>query len=333
VALAGTCRLDLLLLLGPALIFQWRSARGQAGRWQALLVGFLPLLIWEVSATLYYGSPLPNSVQAKLGARPVTELAPQGLLYLWNSLRWDPVLLLACGLGIGPSLIALRRDWRPSGGLALGGLLYIVYVVLVGGDFMSGRFLTEPFVLALVLLVHAESLPRQAVRVLAAAALCQGLLHPYSPWRSGSDFTHDQWDDAAIADERGYYYNDTGLLYLWKHGREPVKPGRGTPTEERRVVVMETVGIDGYTEGPMVHIVDKLALGDPLLSRLPCTDDMARVGHWKREPPIGYAASLREGQNLIADPETAELFTDVQILTRGEILAPERLGLIWKRLF
>ena len=60
---------------------------------------------------------------------------------------------------------------------------------------------------------------------------------------------------------------------------------------------------------------------------------MARVGHWKRDLPVGYAASLREGQNLISDPETAELFADVQILTRGEILAPERLGLIWKRLF
>jgi arabinofuranosyltransferase len=332
VALAATCRLDLLLLLGPALVFQWRQMNGQTGRWQALVLGFLPLVLWELVATLYYGSPVPNSALAKLGARPPSELVPQGFLYLWNSLRWDPVLLLACALGIGTALASLRKDWRPAGGLALGGLLYLIYIIGVGGDFMSGRFLTEPFVLALVLLVHAENLPQLPARILGAAALCQGLLHPYSPWRSGTAFTHYEWDDAAIADERGYYYADTGLLKLWADGRDPVQPGRRTPPEDRRVVVMETVGIDGYTEGPEVHIIDQMGLGDPLLSRMPCTDDHSRVGHWKRLAPEGYEASLRQGQNLITDPETAELFTQVQLLTRGDILDGERLRLIWEML-
>ena len=331
VALAGTCRLDLLLLLVPALVFQWRQLKGES-RWQAVLIGCLPLVLWELAATLYYGSPLPNSALAKLGARPPTELVPQGFLYLWNSLRWDPVLLCACAFGIGPALLKLRQDWRPAGGLALGGLLYLLYIISVGGDFMSGRFLTEPFVLSLVLLVHAESLPRLPVRLLGTAALCQGLLHPYSPWRSGADFTHYDWDDAAIADERGYYYADTGLLKLWADGRDPVQAGRRTPPEDRRVVVMDTVGIDGYTEGPDVHIIDQMGLGDPLLSRLPCTDDHSRVGHYKRLAPEGYEASLRQGQNLIADQETADLFTKVQILTRGEILDGERLWLIWELL-
>ena len=158
----------------------------------------------------------------------------------------------------------------------------------------------------------------------------QGLLHPLSPWKSGVDFTHYDWDDAAIADERGYYYADTGLLKLWSDGRDPVQAGRRVPAEDARVVIMETIGVDGYTAGPEVHIIDQMALGDPLLSRLPCTDDHARVGHYKRLAPDGYLASLQQGQNVIVDAETAELYTRVQILTRGSIWDPQRLGLIWE---
>jgi arabinofuranosyltransferase len=332
VALAGTTRLDLLILLGPALLFQWQSLRGSTGRWQAVLVGLLPLLLWESFATLYYGHPLPNSALAKLGARPWTELAPKGVLYLWNSLRWDPILLMTLTLGFVPALGSLRSDWRPSGGLALGGILSLFYVVSVGGDFMSGRFLTGPFVLALVLLAHSRDLPDLPLRLLGAVALCQGILHPLSPWRSGTEFTHYDWDDAAIADERGYYYADTGLLKLWADGRDPIQPGRRTPPEDRRVVVMETVGVDGYTAGPEVHIIDQMALGDPLLSRMACTDDHARIGHYKRLAPEGYIQSLQQGQNLIVDPQTKALFSRVQTLTRGDILDGERLGLVLRML-
>ena len=332
IALAATCRLDLLFLLGPALCFQWVRHRGSSGRWQALWAGFLPLVLWEGFATLYYGHPLPNSALAKLGARPWWELMPQGLSYLWNSLRWDPVLLVTLGLVLVPALVSLRKDWRPSGGLALGGLFYVFYVVSVGGDFMSGRFLTEPFVIALVLLTSTASDSRfeskWVPRILIAGAVLQGLFHPLSSWKSGVDFTHYDWDDAAIADERGYYYADTGLIMLWRYDRDPVQPGRRVPAEDARVVVMETVGVDGYTAGPDVHIIDQMALGDPLLSRLPCTDDHARVGHYKRLAPDGYLASLQQGQNVIADTETAALFTRVQILTRGDIWDGERLRLI-----
>ena len=332
VALAATCRLDLLVLLGPALLFQWYALPKQRARWVALAVGLLPLILWELFATLYYGHPLPNSAMAKLGARPWTELAPKGVLYLWNSLRWDPVLLLTCLLAFLPGLSALKVDWRPSGGLALGGWLYLLYVVSVGGDFMSGRFLTEPFVLALVLLTHVDAIPLQPLRLLLAGAFCQSLLHPFSPLRSGTDYANPDWDDAAIADERGYYYPTTGLLKLWSDGRQPVLPGRETPSQERQVVVMETIGVDGFTAGPEVHIIDLMGLGDPLLSRLTCSDDKARVGHYRRILPEGYEASLRAGQNVIVDPETAERYHQIQQLTRGELLDGERLRLIFQSL-
>ena len=109
-------------------------------------------------------------------------------------------------------------------------------------------------------------------------------------------------------------------------------PGRETPSQERQVVVMETIGVDGFTAGPEVHIIDLMGLADPLLSRLTCSDDKARVGHYRRMPPEGYEASLRAGQNVIVDPETAERYHQIQQLTRGELLDGERLRLIFQSL-
>ena len=37
----------------------------------------------------------------------------------------------------------------------------------------------------------------------------------------------------------------------------------------RQVVVRTTIGLTGFYAGPEVHIIDELALSDPLLARLP----------------------------------------------------------------
>lgn len=69
-ALLGLARLDLLLLALPTLaceasrLFRSSGARPVLG---ALTLGFLPLSGWLAFATIYYGSPFPNTALAKLG--------------------------------------------------------------------------------------------------------------------------------------------------------------------------------------------------------------------------------------------------------------------------
>ena len=58
-------RLDGLLLIAPTLLSDIR--RNPSGMLHRILIGFSPLLIWSIIATLYYGSPLPNTAYAKLG--------------------------------------------------------------------------------------------------------------------------------------------------------------------------------------------------------------------------------------------------------------------------
>src|SRR5690606_31660178 len=107
-------------------------------------------LLWEVFSLMYFGFPVPNTAFAKLSTGvPNSALIFQGLDYLLNSINWDPILFFTIGLA-GVTLY-LQRNWKQIF-LFAGVLLYLVYVVKIGGDFMAGRFLTAPLLVATAIL-------------------------------------------------------------------------------------------------------------------------------------------------------------------------------------
>ena len=115
-------------------------------------LGFLPLLLWEAFSLFYYGFPFPNTYYAKLGAGiPQNELFAQGFVYLLDSLQRDPLTLIVIAAGI---VLALWRGQTRERLLALGSLLYLAYVLSIGGDFMSGRFLTASLLVSALLLMR-----------------------------------------------------------------------------------------------------------------------------------------------------------------------------------
>ena len=64
-ALLMLSRLDVLLLIGPALaVALYRQRSWQSVGW--LVLGMMPLVLWELFALFYYGSLLPNTAVAKL---------------------------------------------------------------------------------------------------------------------------------------------------------------------------------------------------------------------------------------------------------------------------
>ncbi len=66
-------------------------------------------------------------------------------------------------------------------------------------------------------------------------------------------------------------------------------------------MLMQAVGMPGFRAGASSHIVDSLALCDPLLSRLPAVDLDRKwmAAHLARHVPTGYLETLRTGQNRI----------------------------------
>jgi arabinofuranosyltransferase len=130
-------RMDLALVFAPALVYSFWKVRSQRAFWMGVL-GQLPFILWELFAVWYYGFPFPNTAYAKLNTGiPQGEYLQQGLLYLLNSIQFDPLTLASVAGGLAAAW--LNKD-RRNLWLATGLLAYLAYVVKVGGDFMSGAF-------------------------------------------------------------------------------------------------------------------------------------------------------------------------------------------------
>lgn len=344
-------RPDLVLLAVPALVgaaVAGRRAGGWGRRTAALLLGLLPALLWLAFATFYYGSPLPNTFFAKLSTGvPRWQLLAQGLRYLLDSLLRDP----ATPALLAVLALAVRRLPRPVRSLAAGVGLYLAYVVWVGGDFMSGRFLAPLYLVAAIVLLDRLA-PRPGIAV-ATAALALSLLVPSTPLRDELPQRERAIGAWGISDERAAFSPDTGLAVRRRDGLPIVQPrdrgplgGAGEPPATaigrvpREVRVIGMAGAGPFAAGPTVHFVDLAGLTDPLLSRLPAYPPVVvgrhanpygwRPGHFYRAPPAGYLQSLASGETRLVDPELRRRYDIVRTVTREPLWSDGRLAAIWR---
>ena len=332
--LAAACvltRMDAALLVMPALLVA--TLRRGVGRAAAsLVIGFSPVLAWELFALVYYGFPFPNTAYAKLGAAvPQADLVKQGFVYLLDSIKMDPLTLVVIAAGISAPLLARRRrDWP----VALGVLLSVCFVVLVGGDFMTGRFLASPFLCGVLLLTRTDW---PSTRTLMPVPILLAVVAAFSSHESSlvSDgrFRHDFTDHDNLVDERRAYYPFTGLMSIERDTGKLTHPwaqlARDLRARGERVAVFGSDGFFGFSVGPRLHSVDPLGLGDPLLARLPARPDW-KPGHFERRIPEGYLETLASGRNQIAETGVAAYYTHVQLITRGPIWDLRRFRDIWR---
>lgn len=297
------CRMDTAFLILPALGLYLLRHRGRRVLVAAGL-GLLPLVCWEGFSLLYYGFFLPNSACAKLSSGiGSAALAKQGLRYLFNSLRWDFVTLVATLAGVG---LAMRSGDRRRWIWGLGVILALLYVIWVGGDFMSGRFLTAPLWVGTLLLLRARMRPRLAWGAAAASGVLLAIPYfsPFVDRHYGREW-YAPIDASGVADERMVYEEASLRRMLGKHtvphaeDREFAKvlnarwpedplvekirawlmdPADEWPPRSRyepsgvaytRVTLRGAVGYLGFYLGPQTHVLDYNGIGDPLLARLP----------------------------------------------------------------
>ena len=331
VSAAYLTRPDAVLLVLPAGVWAAVQVRPRKAAAFAVALGLLPALAWTLFALAYFGFAFPNTAYAKLAADiHVGERVWQGLLYLLDSVNRDPITFAAIGVALVVVTIErTRHAWLGLAGVAAS----LVYVVWVGGDFMSGRFLSAPLLVAVWLMARAERLSpadwRPALVVLAAAAIAS----PHLPLQSNSRFNVTD-TFSGIVDERGVYYPTWGLMSAERNRFvEPEWPradGRAKPE-----YVLDTCGLmgaDGLEWGPRTYLLDECALADPLLARLPAIwKEEWRPGHYRRMIPAGYRASVEQDANHLQDPELAKYYTALRTVVRGRPLwSAERLGLIWR---
>lgn len=330
-ALLAANRLDLALVAAPAMVdVAWQSRR-DAKRW--LLLGLMPIAAWELFSIVYYGSPVPNTAYAKLATGiPQPELTHQGLLYLANSWQVDRLTLMTIAAAIA---VVLWRARRETAVIAAGIVLTLAYIVRVGGDFMSGRFLVPPLVAAVGVLLRYPA-GRRLRGVIASAMFAGAALYmPHAIARALDRGPYPSIDvligEHGVADERFVYARATSLVDAIRHRTAPdhewERAGRQTRAAGLRVVAQDSVGFFGYGAGPDVHVVDTLALCDPLLARLPALAPW-RIGHFYRDIPAGYLEMLRGERDHLEDPAVDAYYAKIRLATRGPLWSWSRWSAI-----
>ena len=157
-SLAMLNRMDSILMLAPALaLVLWKNISWKTIGLMAL--GFIPFIVWELFSLVYYGFLVPNTAYAKLGGGVEHyKLILQGIIYLVESSLRDPITLFSILAAFFISF-KLQKIWP----LTLGVLLTVIYVINVGGDFMSGRFLSTPLLGAVIVLSQLPWLNKQTI--------------------------------------------------------------------------------------------------------------------------------------------------------------------------
>jgi len=246
-ALAGLTRPEAPLFIGLPMLLLGRGFFSRQNRLRAVLCGG-PLLVHLLWRHAYYGAWLPSTLAAKTG--DLHQQLDRGGTYLSGYLETGgPIVFFAIyGLAIG--LVKRHRELVSLGAITC---TWLLYVLLVGGDWMSyHRFLApaEPFLFVLV----GVGIRRIVEVHDAAATLAVLLFSLYAGW-----IRLDHLGDAQkvlVKEEMRYWTNTAGQAAEWLATR--ARPG---------YVAIGDIGYVGYrTNYP---ILDLLGLVDPVIGQLP----------------------------------------------------------------
>jgi arabinofuranosyltransferase len=362
-------RLDTVLFYVPPMLFVMLS-RWRELRWGRFLAGYLPVVAWLLFSTFYYGFPYPNTALAKLNEEfPRYLLVRQGLFYGVDLLRRDPAGFLTLIVGTSLTLfhgvracLSSTGDRRRALGIAslgLGVLLYCVYVVWIGGSFLSRRHWSVPIVgaaivLAETLLVLARSVTSPAEpgeRVAAASrllrrpalwagagafALLAAPVLAFGPDVEPAKLAKRVFPDSTREERpRSILRVPAGRMELtrsltWRTSDKGIRfIHRGQKMKAAGIGRTTTIGLTSIAAGRETIIIDEYALSDPLLARLP-PKGFRMAGHFLREVPDGYETYRTTGSLAEMDPDLRKYYEPLRLIITGPLFNWERIKAIWR---
>ena len=332
-SLAAFNRMDTFLILLPALVMTLHEYKS----FRMLLyagLGFLPFILWELFSLIYYGFPFPNTAYAKLGTGiDDIQLILQGIRYTVDSLQRDPVTLAVIIIGV---LLAIRSRDSKHILIALGIVFYVLYIIKIGGDFMSGRYFSILLLAASILIVRTMKVNFSRNNLLLLGLIAILGVSASNPNLSNRLSPADNVRRFGITDERRVYFRTLALINLdWKT-RQPdhiwAQQGLEHKAKGRVLSIGPANGLFAFYAGPELHVVDTHGLGDPLLARLPTynTSDFI-IGHFFRVVPDGYWKYKRSFGNQIKNENLRQYYEKLSILIHDEeLFSKERLLTIWR---
>jgi len=328
-------RLDTFILFLPCLAYSFSKIPKIKGLY-VMVIGLLPAIIWKSFSLFYYGFIFPNTAYAKVLNTGVSKnvMIQHGFVYFENLAVWHPITFFIIFLSLAIPFLIKEKHLIP---IILGIILYLIFILTSGGDYMTGRLFSAPLFVAVVVLSQCNFSAFKRIHLVALAiiVIVGGIVSPGSPILSDENYTRFGVYADYIGDSRGYYYPGTGLLNHLNNIEIPKHEwatwGKNVGDEGSSPIIFRTIGMYGFYAGPEIHIIDPYGLGDPLLAKSPIPKDSWWViGHYYRLIPSGYFETLQSGENMIEDKCLAKYYDKLFIITRGNLFDANRIQEIWK---
>lgn len=350
-------RMDIgfMLFVPTAYVFLFKKKCSFIKMFGAGLIGLIPFFIWELFSAFYFGSWFPNPFYVKVGTSiPVSDYIIHGIQYLLISFGYDLVLIVFIFIAIVRLLMDKKLSFKM---FAIGMIVKLCWVIYMGGDFMVGRHFTDLFFVAiawiLVVINEEEKSTRANDDKISANKWKLGLsivlilcisisMNTRTTVMKSFLFPQNQYQ---CGEEKDWYYPTLGMLprlmtYI-SEGRDLTDDTwAGVATDvvkeavdrgDRAMISLWAPGVLVYKYNEKIYLVDDLALGDAFLSKFPSIyTNPWRVGHTKREVPVGYGESLFNNTNLIEDPDLRQYYDMFLEVTRGELFSGKRVKLAFE---
>ncbi len=324
-------RFDYGVLFIPLVLVLMYTFLNRNNYFRELWLGVLLLILWFVFSTIYFGSPLPNTYYAKLNADySMFEVFSRGIsYYMALYLDFNSAIILLLGF----SSLFFYRD-RFTIALMIGKLLYLFYILRAGGDFMQGRFFSVLILVSIGEFIFAISRSNKSKKVmnlfvlsLFALILCFSVPLNAPLYSKTTDLPRREHN--GIKDERGIYYQFTGLMASYRDGWPKFVYLEKKLLENYRVVC-GALGINSLVNNSLLYI-DACGLADPFLSRLPAINTSNwRIGHHHRKLPTEYGLFKTRKLDEIPDQSLKILFNDISLVVSSDLFSVPRFKAIWR---
>jgi arabinofuranosyltransferase len=333
-------RMDTAVAYAPMMLFlAWQHRRNLP--FKEIFTGMIPILGWMVFSLFYYGFIFPNTMYAKVGAElPVANYIKVGLYYVAEYAMADPMIA-----GILIYMIALtwtshfRRFLRSPDNydharvffLGVGMTLYSLYVIRVGGSYITCLFMSLPSFMALCLFAFTVPGRYERIGLSALVALC-GLFIATDSLAETSF-----WNHLRMPIARKYKVSNFKPEFLLDFDKNNYsitlnKFEKHFERCEDSVFIMHGKGGRGSYYGSWCrHQMGKYALGDALLAHLPSAiPHIGRISHIPRSLPDGYTHALETNDLSQMHPMLQEYYRPLHFIIRGDLWSWERLVTIVK---
>lgn len=324
-----------------------------------LLVIGTPIGLWSLFATYYFGFPFPLTAYFKLGGGlDRITIIYNGLYYYRFTLVNDAPTLVLIFFAVGWLLFRGKLQDRL---LAAGMVLYALYILNSGADYMGGRFISYLYILAVAVLMarwdaiaallvasKSSNKKRKTKKMgaglraaiastpfsLGAFALVWMVFLPHTPLNSA--WVHHKADPTTvggISDERAAYHKGSSIGDYIAYLKDEVDIYPNHPSARLGKNVLARIDV------PVLHVcdmgmapffgrleqkmIDVYGYSDPLQARLPGLNP--RPSHMIRRLPAGYLESVANDDARLHDKPLNEFYTRLRRVTQ------EPLEFSWQR--